>query len=338
MTTELQAPEDRLVSLLRPDLSEAPSKPDAPEPAKSNEREPPSSPNGEAAEGEAGAPDPQTSSEGKGADGVEAPAIEIDLNAPLFEVEEVMEGGQKQKVKRSVQELIKGRMLEADYRRKTAEMSKRERDMEAAVLKAVNESRSYYGAYLQALEAQLLENMNPELKNVNWKEVEAQDPTKFTRLQAEAQSLAAMLQAVRAQGTMLNQQVLAERQQRHAKAAQQAYAVLSDPDRGIPGWGDEMYKSLMRSGIEMYGYAPQEVGAAVDPRFFKLLHDAVEYRKLVAAKPGVEKKLVRVPKVVTPGPGTERGSQQKAQRDQLRKELRKSGDVNVAARLLEDLL
>src|SRR6185295_893162 len=83
----------------------------------------------------------------------EESSIELDPDAKLFEVEEMREGGVKEKVKYSLSELKAQRMMQADYQRKTAEVA-RERDSGREQIRQQNEAlANQFQERLQTYEA-----------------------------------------------------------------------------------------------------------------------------------------------------------------------------------------
>ena len=82
------------------------------------------------------------------ADQPEEESIEIDPDEELFEVEITLEGGDKETRKYSLNQLKKERMLEADYRRKTEELSRQRKEVETQLRQGVEKER---GQYLETL-------------------------------------------------------------------------------------------------------------------------------------------------------------------------------------------
>jgi hypothetical protein len=91
-------------------------------------------------------------------------------------------------------------------------------------------------------------------------------------------------------------------------------------------------QTIIQTG-NAYGYSAEELAQVVDYRHIKVLHELAEYRKLKDAKPGVEKKVTVVPKVLRPG-APQSGDSQAKRVNELQQRLRASGSVKDAAALL----
>ena len=73
-------------------------------------------------------------------------------------------------------------------------------------------------------------------------------------------------------------------------------------EKDIPGWSDDLYKTLMTAGTE-YGFKAEEIGSWLDPRSIKVLHDAYQFRQSKAklTPPPASKKVAVPPKALRPG-------------------------------------
>jgi hypothetical protein len=250
--------------------------------------------------------------------------ITIDPEAPMFEVTIKAEGGTNETKKVSLKDLESGYMMQADYQRKTAELARAREQLTTEVQQMIEPERQAYVQNLNILQQAVLGLSAPELQNVNWEQLAAEDPAKYVQLTAKAQRVQQTLQHIQAQ------QQQAEAQARQ-KAAEQSKRMLSDPIQGIPNWGAEVYQSLINEGSKMYGFTPEEVAQVVDYRMIKVLHDAQQYQKLKAAKPIVEKKVTAVPKVLKPGTPAVQGDIQAKQDKEVFQKLKKTGDLRDAA-------
>jgi hypothetical protein len=250
--------------------------------------------------------------------------ITIDPEAPLFDVTVKVEGGASENLKVSLKELESGFMMQKDYQRKTAELARAREQLTQEVQKMVEPERQSYTQNLQILQQAVLGLAAPELQSVNWEQLASEDPAKYVQLTAKAQRVQQMLSHIQNQQQQAQQQALQQ-------AAQQCQKMLTDPIQGIPNWGAEVAQTIIQTGTT-YGYSPEELAQVVDYRHIKVLHDLAEYNKLKAAKPGVEKKVTVVPKVLKPGAPA--GDLQAKKETELSQKLRKSGSVNDAAALL----
>jgi len=259
----------------------------------------------------------------------EAPGetIEFDYEAPIFEVTVKGDDGADQSVKLSLKDLQSGYMRQADYTRKTQEVSKMREEARTQIDRAAQEAQQQYVNQLQVMQAMIGQLVAPELKNVDWQKLASEDPAEYVRLSSKAQQVQGMF------GQMQQQQQQFMQQQQEQQKAAMAEAVEKSVDtlkREIPGWNQEVYQTILKGGLD-YGFSQEELNGVVDARVIKLLHDASKYRQL-QAKPIAEKRAVVVPKVVKPGSKQTANPQAKVADDAATR-LRKSGRVEDAAAL-----
>jgi len=255
----------------------------------------------------------------------EEATIELDPDAKLFEVEEMREGGVKEKVKYSLSELKAQRMMQADYQRKTAELARLREEAQSQVKQQVEPLVKQYQERLQTYEAAVWQALAPEVQGVNLDQLARENPAEWAAKMQRIQSLQTTLQAIEFEKTKLAE---SQRQQLQEAQMQQIQKARETLQNEIPGWNDEVYRSVLKTGLE-YGYSAPEVNAVTDPRAIKVLHDAMKYRALQTAKPQVEKKVVSVPKVVKPG-STEKVDPNREELQKAKAQLKKTGRTEDA--------
>ena len=131
-------------------------------------------------------------------------------------------------------------------------------------------------------------------------------------------------------------------QKQTALQEQQAQSLQERVEKGkeilakeIPNWSRETSQAVIATGKE-YGFTDDELGMIVDPRHVKVLHDAMQWRKL-QSNTGVKNKVAQAKPVVKPGAKDTKAadnSNKKATRDALRK----SGKSEFAQKLIEDMI
>lgn len=243
-------------------------------------------------------------------------SIELDPDAKLFEVEETREGGVKEKVKYSLSELKAQRMMQADYQRKTAELAREREQVKLQIDPVVKQ----YQERLQTFENALWQAMAPELQNVDMDKLASENPAEWARKMQIASKFQTTLQAIEFEKTKLAE---TQKQQFTEAQQQQIQKARESLQKDIPGWSDEVYRSVLKTGMD-YDYSAQELNAVTDARAIKVLHDAMKYRQLQAAKPAVEKKVISVPKVVKPG-SSEKVDPNREELNKAKAQQRKSG-------------
>ena len=104
----------------------------------------------------------------------------------------------------------------------------------------------------------------------------------------------------------------------------------------IPNWSPETNQALLSTGRD-YGFSDAELNSIVDPRHVKVLHDAMQWRKLQQKDSIVKKKVSSAKPVVKPGAKDTKAEANSNVR-QLRESLRKTGKSDMAAKLIENML
>ena len=234
----------------------------------------------------------------------------------------------------TLDELIKGYQLGADYTKKTTEVAEQRKAVEAE-RQAIEEARQLREAYAQRL--QLVEQFlsTPEEDIEHLKET---DPIGYAVKVAEQTQKEKQLQAVRAEQAKLAEQQQFEQAQslrNHLAAESEKIAAI------IPEYADKEKGAKVRQEIRDYaksiGWTDQELGSVYDSRAVLSLYEGMQYRKLMQNKPAVTKKVAEAPKMVKPGTT----KAQTSEREQMKKDkarLRESGKVRDAAAIFERFL
>jgi hypothetical protein len=104
----------------------------------------------------------------------------------------------------------------------------------------------------------------------------------------------------------------------------------------IPNWSPQTTQEIIEASKD-YGFTDSELNGIVDPRHVRVLHDAMQWRKLKSKNSVTKKKVASAKPVVKPGskdPKKAVNSNAKKLRDQLRK----SGKSELASKLIENML
>lgn len=237
--------------------------------------------------------------------------------------------GLDEEVEMTPEEMQKSVMLERDYRRKTSEVSRQREQLQEEIRKGIEEQRAQYVQNLELAQNALIKTVAPEFEGVNMAKLAEEDPAQYVRLTNRMQQVQTVVQALQQEGQRIREQQAREHQESLAKQVQTARETL---ERELPGWNDNVYQDILKTGIESYGFAPDEVNQVIDPRLIKLMHDAHQYQKLKSNKPLADKKVAQAPKVLKPTQGTSERSDKQAQ---LRTQFKRSGKTEDFAELLK---
>jgi hypothetical protein len=229
-------------------------------------------------------------------------------------------------------DLREGRMLKADYTQKTQELAEQRRQVEAHTQQAMEKERTQYLSALETLHRFVLQAAAPDLANVDWSRLAAENPNEYVRLSNRAREVNAAQEAVRMEYEKVLGQQSKERKERLDKAVEESRAKLKE---AIPSWSDDLYQTLLKRGVDTYGFKADEVSQVYDSRVMRVLHDAHQFHLLKDAKPASEKKVVAVPPVLKRGASEQKPNPQTQQANNARTALAKNGnDIDAAAAVM----
>jgi hypothetical protein len=226
-----------------------------------------------------------------------------------------------------------------DYTKKTQEVAEQRKALEeyAQTVKVQEEVFMQQVQLQQALigdVAQLtaVDKQLAAFNDVNWQELSDNDFVEaqklfftYNQLQQQRGQLATELEA---KAQQIQQTQAAKMQEKIAQGKE----ILA---KEIPNWSRETTQELMTFGKE-YGFSDDELGTIIDPRHVKVLHDAMQWRKL--QKNSVAKNKVSQAKpVVKPGAKDTKQEATSANR-QVREQLRKTGKSDLAQKLIENMI
>ena len=226
-----------------------------------------------------------------------------------------------------------------DYTQKTQQVAEQRKELEAYAQQIQMQEQAFQQqmqlnnvliedvAKITSLDQQL-----NQYANVNWQQLSDSDFVEaqkhfftYNQLQQERSALVSQFEAKKQQIANQQSQLMADRV---AKGKE----VLA---KEIPGWSQETTQQLVTVGKE-YGFSDAELNSIVDPRHVKVLHDAMQWRKL-QQNSTVKKKVSSAKPVVRPGAKDTKAEANSNVRN-LREQLRKTGKSDAAQKLIENML
>lgn len=220
-----------------------------------------------------------------------------DTPAPERKLKVTVKGddGTEQEIEVDESELVKGYQRQADYTRKTQELSQREHQA-VEILKAKHDE--FAQEYLTKAEASRAAIV--QLAGLRSAEEMAQlaqtDPAAWVAENQRQQSIYGVL-------SQLDQQIAAERQaieQRQQQQIQQARAEMfqrSWAELQKDGVDRDKLAKAYQDVSKVYGFTQEELGQVLDHRQVRVMLDALAYRQLKEQKPAVQKKVSEAPKL-----------------------------------------
>jgi len=234
------------------------------------------------------------------------------------------------------EELLAGYSRQADYTRKSQVLSE-QRQKADSELAATQQERQRYLSQLEQFNTQADSKIN-ELAKTDWTQLKEEDPTEYMLKRDQYRELQENKRTVEDEQKDLQ---LKSQQENQAKWQEELGRQQEIMVQRLPEWTDPNKGPKLKQNIKSFavkkGFTEQEVSSLIDARSVDVLHKAMLYENLLAAKISGKKTKV-VPKVTRPGSpaskGEISGDKVKAQRARLRK----SGHINDASSLIESLM
>lgn len=127
-----------------------------------------------------------------------------------------------------------------------------------------------------------LQDMEP-YKDVDWLSASRNmDPEEFDWHRENFRKAEGRYNDLIGKAEQFEQVVEGRRNAARQEQAAEALTILQDPEKGIPGWNDELYGEIMQFGIEQ-GLDADDVAQITSAPVLKLLHMAMSFQKGKAA-------------------------------------------------------
>lgn len=273
---------------------------------------------------------------------VEAEAVQAEPDAPAEEVNAEADDPvvtikiDGKDVQVPLSELKNGYQRQADYTRKTMEVSETRKAAEAEIQKAQAE-RQNYAANLGRMQAQLEGALQEQHKTTDWEALLQSDPVEYLRQQHLSQQRQAQLQQVYAAQQQVHTQLQAEQQAQIRNQLQTQHQALLDK---LPQWRDESKAKAERAALREYlaqeGYDTAAIDSIGDAKAVVLARKAMLYDQMMSKAQLAQKKVSTAPsKVERPGQGDNPGIDRRTSAFQR---LSKSGRAEDAAAIFATLL
>ena len=226
-----------------------------------------------------------------------------------------------------------------DYTQKTQQVAEQRKELEAyaesikAQEQAFQEQMQLNNVLIEDVaKITSLDQQLNQYANVNWQQLSDNDFVEaqklfftYNQLQQERSQLVSQFEAKK-------QQVVQQQTQLMSEKIAKGKEILA---KEIPNWSPETNQALLSTGKD-YGFSDAELNSIVDPRHVKVLHDAMQWRKL-QQNSVVKKKVSNAKPVVKPG-SKDTKAEANSNHRQLRESLRRTGKSDAAQKLIENML
>ncbi len=197
-------------------------------------------------------------------------------------------------------ELLNGYSRTEDYKAKTAEVAEQRRALEAKQVEITARANALESILSQApLDPILIEG-----QQTNWTKLAQEDPAGYVARKAAFEERLTQWRNVQQEAERV-------RTEQYREALRQSDEALG---RDVPEWRDEAKRKELTAETRNYlatrGFKPEEIAAIADHRILRVAFDALKHVKASTARQTAEAKKAPapVPKVMSPGTGTERRS------------------------------
>ena len=245
-----------------------------------------------------------------------------------------------EEVEKPLEEVVALAQQGLDYTQKTQQVAEQRKELEAyaesikAQEQAFQEQMQLNNVLIEDVaKITALDQQLNQYANVNWQQLSDSDFVEaqklfftYNQLQTERSNLVSQFEAKK-------QEVVQKQTQLMAEKIAKGKEILA---KEIPNWSPETNQALLSTGKD-YGFTDAELNSIVDPRHVKVLHDAMQWRKLQQKDSIVKKKVSSAKPVVKPGAKDTKAEANSNVR-QLRESLRKTGKSDMAAKLIENML
>tara|TARA_B100001248_G_scaffold66178_3_gene46400 strand:+ start:10802 stop:11848 length:1047 start_codon:yes stop_codon:yes gene_type:complete len=247
----------------------------------------------------------------------DSPLHKVKVNGQEFEV--------------TLDELRNGYSRDADYRRKTEELSYEKKQF----MSESEKQRQDYSAKLNEASQMLSlaqQQLNADINSADLEKLYEEDPTEAARIEHRLRKKQEKINSAVAKN-----QSEQKRQFDSFLKDQQIKLVTKMPEFKDPDKASKL-KSSMKSTLNFYGFNDQEVAQVYDHRIVMLVNDAMKFRNLQKAKPNIAKKITKPGKVFSSGvKQTKSDVTLKARKDKLSR-LKKTGSHKDAASIFLDMI
>lgn len=242
-----------------------------------------------------------------------------------------------EEIEKPLEEVVALAQQGHDYTQKTQKLAEERRQVEeqAQAVKAQEESFKMsvqvQQSFLKELAAvKAIEDQIEAYAKIDWQGLSDSDPVQaqklfitYSQLQNQKQQAVGTLNAK-------HQEALRLQAERHAKQVAEGNAELP---KLIPDFNESVASDLQQFAKTM----KSDIASSLNPNDYKVLWMARQYAKLQESKPQVTNKVASKPSVVKPG-GTDAKSMSRTNNDKARQQLRQSGRMEDAAKILARLL
>lgn len=236
-----------------------------------------------------------------------------------------------QELKVTLDELKKGYSRDADYRRKTEELSFEKKQFQSET----EQQRQDYSKRITELNQILAftqQQLNSEINNVDLNKLYEEDPVEATKVERQIR--------LKKEKMMEAANKLQQEQQRQLSSyVQEQQKILAEK---MPEFNDAQKastaKNNLRNFLNSYGFKDAEIGQIYDHRIVMLVNDALKYRNVKNVKPVSAAQASKPGKFLSSGVKKDSNDMNFQRRKEKLGRLKKTGNVKDAASIFYDII
>ena len=236
-----------------------------------------------------------------------------------------------QELKVTLDELKKGYSRDADYRRKTEELSFEKKQFQSET----EQQRQDYSKRITELNQILAftqQQLNSEINNVDLNKLYEEDPVEATKVERQIR--------LKKEKMMEAANKLQQEQQRQLSSyVQEQQRILAEK---MPEFNDAQKasttKNNLRNFLNSYGFKDAEIGQIYDHRIVMLVNDALKYRNMKNVKPVSAAQASKPGKFLSSGVKKDSNDMNFQRRKEKLGRLKKTGNVKDAASIFYDII
>jgi hypothetical protein len=236
-----------------------------------------------------------------------------------------------QELKVTLDELKRGYSRDADYRRKTEELSFEKKQF----MSEADQQRQDYSKRLSELNQILAfaqQQLNEDASKIDLNQLYEENPVEATKVERQLRlKKEKMIEAA--------QKLQQEQQRQLSSYVQEQQRILAEK---MPEFNDAQKasatKNNLRNFLNSYGFKDAEIGQIYDHRIVMLVNDALKYRNMKNVKPVSAAQASKPGKFLSSGVKKDSNDINFQKRKEKLGRLKKSGNVNDAASIFYDII
>jgi len=231
----------------------------------------------------------------------------------------------------TLDELRNGYSRDADYRRKTEELSHERKNFQSESEKQRQDLSKKFDEVNQAL-SYAQQQLNQEISSADLSKLYEEDATEAARIEHR----------LRKKQEVLNDSIAktenARKQEKQKYIMEQHYLLKSKmPELSDPSKLASLSKDL-NTNLKSYGFTDHEINDVSDHRIILLVRDAMKYRNMQSSKPNIARKITKPNRPFSSGIKKDSNDALLKTRKEKFSRLRKSGSTKDATSMFLDMI